>query len=226
MDFYLVTNKSLTDNIKEFEKIKWRLDGTYLYYKEITGNKIPNVDNHYNMLIVYESDKFDDLCQKLGIVFKKISIDIDDYNKYYIDEYKDMESLNESVLNTFDDLEHFFNAIAVSGKKLFLTDKYSYTLDNNKINKISTWVKAKGVSEIVFVVPNSCFAQMNRNNIVSDFNSLGITINHIDRNIHGRYWIIDNKGFLADASSNTNGYFVAMILPSNDVADLKNAYNF
>lgn len=222
MYFYTIDDIELTAKLRYFVGLAWRQNSTYLMFKIQKGEEIKEAKGHYIMYVVSDNQKFESVCNKYNIKYTKLPVDEKDYEKHF-NFRKSMRKLNEDLLHTFDDLEEFFNRIAKDNALLQITDGYIYNLSNNQIQKIIGWLKNKNMNCIQFVVPTYCQSQMT--NIVSQFNSNGINVTFNNQHIHGRYWIVEDKGFLADASVNTNGAFIVHVLTDGEVVDIKNEYS-
>lgn len=175
------------------------------------------------MYVVDQGAAFEKICNDNHIHITKLPVDEQDYQNHFEIFRKGKIRLNEDLLHTFDDLEIFVGVIAKPHTRLQITDSYSFALTISQVDKISKWLKDNQMDAIEFIVPLRC--QKNMNAVVSRFTSQGIAVTFITMHIHGRYWLVDNQGFLADASVNTIGSFVAQILYENEVQDIRTEYS-
>lgn len=222
MLFYTIDDIDLYTKLHHFENVKWRQNCSFLMYKQQKGETIAEADGHYIMYVVENEKEFEKVCMDNSIKYKRIPVNEMEYENHFEIFRKGRQKLNEDLLHTFDELELFVQLIAKPNATLQITDSYSFALTTLQIDKISKWLIDNQMDKIEFIVPLHC--QRNMNIIVSDFNSKGINVTFKTMHIHGRYWLVDDQGFLVDASINTSGTFIAQILYEKEVQDVRSEY--
>lgn len=223
MYFYTIDDKDLYSKLGLFTGIKWFQNHTFLKYKTVKQEPILEANGHYIMYVVDDDSRFEQICLKHSVRFTKLPVNEDEYLSHFAVYYKGKIQLNEELTHKFDDLEKFIKLIAAPNETLIITDRYSFRLTDDQIDKISEWILHGGICQIEFAVPLDCVNKMN--SIAQRFKSNGVTVSFVNRDIHGRYWIVKDKGFLRDASVNTNGASFACILEDGDLQDIKLEYN-
>lgn len=146
-------------------------------------------------------------------------------------------SIDESRIMFFaDEAIDDYTSIVGYLKKLTngKTDCTLYITDNYFTSRMSTdtthFDKAKNLICIAGNIKNIIlYSDMGINNdyvrFKRDIEALGKTVNLISRNIHGRYWIIDDMGFYMDNSfnniNNPNKVTIINYLKDDELADIK-----
>jgi len=222
MYFYTIDDKDLYAKLRYFDGISWRQNSSFLMYKQQKQETIAEADGHYIMYVVDNDIEFEKICSNKSITFKKIPVDENEYIEHFEIFRKGKQKLNEDLIHSFDELELFVNLIAVKNKTLQITDSYSKEFTDNQIKKLSKWLKNNNMNTIEFIVPVNCMNNMSH--VVALFNSCGVNVQFKNIHIHGRYWIVENNGFLVDASINTTGACVAQLLYDKEVQDIKTEY--
>lgn len=222
MFFYIIEDSDFCYKLNKFTGISITQNSSFLMYKKQKGETLEEAHGHYIMYVVDQASSFEKICKENGIQIRKLPVDEQDYKNHFETYRKGKIRLNEELLNSFDGLERFVKSIAKPHSKLQITDSYSFSLTILQAKKISKWLNDNQMNEIEFIVPSECQNKMA--SIVSEFTSKGITVTFKTRYIHGRYWIVDNLGFLVDASVNATKPFIGKALCKEEVLDLRAKY--
>lgn len=223
--FYCV-NKDLLNYYNDdiaLAKVSCLIDTHYLKYKEDHNEPVLEANGSHIMYVVEKAKEFETNCKNNNIDFMELPIDEAEYNLIYKLMFNKTHSLNEDLHNSFDNLEDFVSMIAKNNDKLIVTDQYAFRLTSVQVYKLSNWMKNYNMFDIEFVLPASCHTAMA--SIISDFASNGITASLKAQKVHGRYWIVDNQGFIVDASVNATTPFYIEVLSESDVNAIKVAYS-
>ena len=222
MFFYIIEDSDFCYKLNKFTGISVTQNSSFLMYKKQKGETLEEAHGHYIMYVVDQASSFEKICKENGIRIRKLPVDEQDYRNHFETYRKGKIRLNEELLNSFDGLERFVKSIAKPHSKLQITDSYSFSLTILQVNKISKWLNDNQMNEIEFIVPRECQNKMA--SIVSEFASKGITVTFKTMHIHGRYWIVDNLGFLVDASVNATKPFIGKTLCKEEVLDIRAKY--
>lgn len=146
--------------------------------------------------------------------------------------------LHEAFINSISEISDSLRRITEGKTRptLYITDNYilkNYSSDQNYVNIIKPLIIMAGVGDVC-IYSEGDEPGKNRNHradlaaIQSDFNALdGRNVSFTHHQSHGRYWIVDDAGFMIDASPNgvmSGDPAIVKKLTKQEVKDIKSFY--